>query len=76
MSEIKYEKEIRGLVQEMYDVMLEDLQAEMTFDAFLEEVLEDVGTDMQGLSDQLQVGVDNGFPVETQLQIARSLMHR
>lgn len=71
---VKYEKEITKLIREVYEDG--DLDVVIPFEDFKKEVLEEVGTDMEGLSNQLQLGVDNGYSIEQQLNICRSIMNR
>ena len=69
---IKYENEINDFIRSIYE-QDELTSSEMTFDEFKEEVFKEMGVNMQHLSDQIEVGVKNGFSVETQFKLGRLL---
>jgi hypothetical protein len=64
---VKYEKEILKIFEEMY----EDWYDEDDKKEFNRMMLEATNQTMQSMSDNIQIGVDNGYSVEEQIEIAK-----
>lgn len=72
MDKEKLKKEIDQLFRDILD---EDKVSEDEFREMEKELLSHMGKDKQQLSDEIEIGVQNGYPVEQQMEIIRKLLN-
>lgn len=65
---MKYEKEIDKLLEELFRA---DWMSDEDYSNFVKEVLDQTGISKQILSDQMELGVMNGFDIETQIEAVK-----
>lgn len=70
---IKYEKELTQILREgLYETWM----TEDEYQECLRLTLSVMNTDIQKLSDQVQIGVDNGHSAEFQMKLIKQLMKK
>lgn len=70
-NKIDYKVEIEKLLREyMFD---ESWMSEQDWKEFLVELLKQQGTNMEELAKQCEIGVQNGYSLETQFQFAKKV---
>jgi DNA-binding transcriptional regulator YhcF (GntR family) len=67
---IKYEAEIISVYRELF---YENWMSDSDFDELLNEILTQTGTSIQQLSDEIQVGIDNGYSLLYQLEMMKKI---
>ena len=65
---MKYEKEIDKLLEELFRA---DWMSDEDYYNFVKEVLSQTGISKQILSEQMELGVMNGFDIETQIEAVK-----
>jgi SOS response regulatory protein OraA/RecX len=65
---MKYEKEIDKLLEELFRA---DWMSDEDYSNFVKEVLSQTGISKQLLSEQMELGVMNGFDIETQIEAVK-----
>jgi len=65
---MKYEKEIDKLLEELFRA---DWMSDEDYSNFVKEVLSQTGISKQILSEQMELGVMNGFDIETQIEAVK-----
>jgi hypothetical protein len=65
---MKHEKEIDALLEELFR---SEWMSDEDYSGFLNEVFKQTGISKQILSEQIELGIINGFDVETQLEAVR-----
>ena len=78
MIKAKYEDEIKDFFYSLMDEgdQIDEMISDEVREKIVEESLKEIGTDMNTLSLQLDLGVQNGYPIEKQFSIIRSLIYR
>ncbi len=69
---VKYEKEILSIFEEMY----EDWYDEEDKKEFNRMMLEETGQTMQSMSDNIEIGVKNGYSPSEQIETAKVVFSR
>lgn len=65
---MKHEKEIDKLLEELFRA---DWMSDEDYSNFVKEVLSQTGISKQLLSEQMELGVMNGFDIETQIEAVK-----
>lgn len=66
---IKYEKEIKSLLR---DLFYEKWMDEEDYLEIQEEVFKETGITIQELSNQIEIGINNGYSLDFQLNLMRT----
>jgi hypothetical protein len=65
-----YTNEIKKILKKAYDNLIE----EAPFDEFVAEMFEATGTSYKALSEEIEIGIQNGCPLELQLMIMEAYL--
>ena len=68
---IRYEAEVDKLIEEVFR---SDWMNELDWQAFQEEFYRNSGETKQSLSEQIEVGIKNGYSIESQIEVAKKLL--
>ncbi len=68
---MKHEKEINQLLKDLfYDEWMSDLD----YNNLIDEVMKELKTSKQQLSDDIETGIENGHSVETQFKLVKTML--
>lgn len=67
---MKHEAEIDKLLQEL----VYDKNSEMEYEEFIDIVFKSTGITKQKLSDNIEEGIKNGYSVEEQIKVIKSIL--
>jgi hypothetical protein len=67
---MKYQKEIDSILKELF---YEDWMTDNMYEETIDMILSESNSSKQIMNDQIEIGVKNGYDVQTQLNIFRQL---
>jgi hypothetical protein len=70
---MKYEKEINEIITTI--IPKEKWMSDSDYAEVVELTLKHIGTDLQGISNDIEKGIKNGHSVESQLEIIKNFNH-
>jgi predicted transcriptional regulator len=65
---IKYEQEIKEIFKEIFDIKEDDIEQ------FFVEIEKETSITIQRLSDEIEIGVKNGYSMESQFEILKIVL--
>lgn len=68
---MKYQKEVNDLLKELF---YESWFDENDWNEYLNELLLATNNSLEGLSNDIQTGIDNGYTLEFQLNLLRNIL--
>ena len=69
---MKYEKEIDQFLR---DIIFEDWMNEDDYNEVITEVFKQLGTNKEKLNDDIEIGIKNGYSIETQFTLVKRVLN-
>ena len=69
---MKYEKEIDQL---LHDLFYDDWMRDDDYNQIISEILKEANTSKQELSDQLEIGLENGYSIDNQIKLLKASLN-